>query len=247
MSVPISFPFERDKFYSIGELRAFQTKLSEARQQDPVLTASIRARKLPWAKLCCEELFPIMLFADLNRLQDDAEFRIMPEGNPVDVELCCAGELTRFQITTAYPEWDEPGDEARDGGYIRHALELAGVNQGAPVFGGGQIKKDADSRIISKPRARSASVDRGAWHLGLTKAIKSKLAKSETYSRKVDVLLVYAELLRFYTIDENIEDAVAPAIQEAIGGTSSLPFMKLIILDQGAYVEYPHKPMSARS
>jgi hypothetical protein len=67
MSVPISFPFERDKFYSIGELRAFQTKLSEARQQDPVVTASIRARKLPWAKLCCEELFPIMLFADLNR------------------------------------------------------------------------------------------------------------------------------------------------------------------------------------
>ena len=49
----------------------------------------------------------------------------MPKGNAVDVELSCSGELTRFQITTAYPEWDEPGDEARDGGYIRLALEVA--------------------------------------------------------------------------------------------------------------------------
>jgi hypothetical protein len=53
----------------------------------------------------------------------------MPEGKAVDVELRFAEELTRFQITTAYPEWDEPGDEARHGGYIRHALEYAGVNQ----------------------------------------------------------------------------------------------------------------------
>jgi hypothetical protein len=183
MGLPIGFPFERDKFYPIGELRAFQTRLSQARQQDPVLSANIRARKLPWAKLCCEELFPIMLFADHYRLPDNPEFRIMPEGNAVDVELCCSGELTRFQITTAYPEWDEPGDEARNGGYIRHALEMPGVNQGTAVFGGGQIEKGADRRIVSNPRARSPDINRSAWHLGLTKAIRSKLAKAPSITR----------------------------------------------------------------
>jgi hypothetical protein len=72
----------------------------------------------------------------------------------------------------------------------------------------------------------------------LTKAISNKLAKSETYSQKVDVLLVYAEWLRINTIDEKTADVVLPAIEEAIP-ESSLPFTKLIILDQGAYVEYP--------
>jgi hypothetical protein len=126
MGGTVSFPFERDTVYSIGELRAFQTKLSDARRQDPAFSDEIRAGKLPWAKLCCEELFPIILFADHNRLLDRHEFRVMPEGNAVDVELYASGAPTSFQITTGYPEWDEPGDEARDGGYIRHALEHAG-------------------------------------------------------------------------------------------------------------------------
>ena len=34
MGVPISFPFERDKSYPIGDLRRFQAVLSQARQQD---------------------------------------------------------------------------------------------------------------------------------------------------------------------------------------------------------------------
>jgi hypothetical protein len=116
---------------------------------------------------------------------------------------------------------------------------MVGVNQDTPVFGGGQITKGADGRIVSSPRARSTDIDREAWHLGLTKAIKRKLDKSEMYSQKIDVLLVYAELLYFNTIDEKTEDVASAAIQAAIGHTGSLPFRKLIILDQGAYVEYP--------
>lgn len=87
------------------------------------------------------------------------------EGNAVDVEVCCSSERTRFQITTAYPEWDEPGDEARDGGYIRHALEMAGVNQGTPEFGGGQIEKRPDSRIVSAPEPdqKTSTGARGIW------------------------------------------------------------------------------------
>jgi len=141
-------------------------------------------------KTLVRRVIPILLFAGQNRLPDDAGFRIMPAGNPVDVELRHLERLTRFQITTAYPEWDEPGNDARNGGYIRHALEVAVVNQHVPVFGGGYIWRGADGRIISEPRARSPDNDRDAWHLGLTKAIRRKLAKSKTYSQKVDVLLV---------------------------------------------------------
>jgi hypothetical protein len=158
-----------------------------------VLGDDVRAGRLLWAKLWREELFPILLHADHNHLSDDAEFRIMLPGHAIDVELRYSSELTRFQITTAYPEWDEPGDEARDGGYIRHALEYAGVNQRVPVFGGGQIEKGLDGRIVSNPRARSPNVNLTAWRLGLTKAMRNKLAKSEAYSQTVDALLVYAE------------------------------------------------------
>jgi hypothetical protein len=44
--------------------------------------------------------------------------------------------------------------------------------------------------------------------------------------------------LRINTIDEKTEDVVLPAIHEALR-ERSMPFMRLIILDQGAYVEYP--------
>jgi hypothetical protein len=73
---------------------------------------------------------------------------------------------------------------------------------------------------------------------GLDQGNPGKLAKSTTYSEKVDVLLVYAERLRINTIDEKTEDLVLPAIHEAMRG-KSMPFTKLIVLDQGAYVEYP--------
>jgi hypothetical protein len=235
MSSKISFPFEQDKSYSTGELRAFQTKMSKSFRDNPALSDDIRSGKL---KLWREELFPIRLYTDHKHVPDDAEFRIMHAGAAVDVELRCSSALTRFQVTTAYPEWDGPGDEARHGGYIRHALEYVGLNQRVPVFGGGQIDKRPDGRIDSSPRARSPNVDRAAWQLGLTKAISNKLAKSETYSQKVDVLLVYAEGLRINTIDEKTEDVVLPAIREALQ-ESSMPFTSLIILDQGAYVEYP--------
>jgi len=58
------------------------------------------------------------------------------------------------------------------------------VNQGVAVFGGGLITKEADHRIVSKPRTRSTDIDRDTWHSGLTKALSGKLAKSETYSQK---------------------------------------------------------------
>jgi hypothetical protein len=77
------------------------------------LTEAIRARKLTWAKLWTEELFPLWVSANHNRLPDDDEFRVMSEGHPVDAQLRDhSGGVTRFQITTAFPDWDTPGKDA---------------------------------------------------------------------------------------------------------------------------------------
>jgi hypothetical protein len=240
----VDFPFVRDRFYPIGELRAFETELRDARQGDLDLTEAIRGRKLRWAKLWTEELFPLWLYANHHRLLDEAEFRIMSEGHPVDAELRAQSDkVTRFQITTAYPDWDLPGKDARSGGYIRY-MERAGINQGAAVFGGGRIGKDANGQIKSEPRVRSPDTDRRAWQTGLIKAIDAKISKSATYAGTVDVLLVYAERLRFDTIDDRTHDVVLPAIDIALQGVRTLPFKKLIVLDQDplAYVEYAGSP-----
>jgi hypothetical protein len=240
----VTFPFVRDHFYPIAELRAFESELRDARQGDRHLTEAIRARKLTWAKLWTEELFPLWLYASHDRLPDDDEFRIMPEGHPVDMELRARSHrVTRLQITTAYPDWDVPGRGARSGGYIRH-MERVGINQGATVFGGGRIRKDANGQIKSQPRARSPDIDRCAWQRGLIKAIEAKMSKSSTYAETVNVLLVYAESLRFNTIDDRTADVVLPAIDIALQGIQTPLFEKIIVLDQDplAYVEYPGSP-----
>lgn len=96
----------------------------------------------------------------------------MPEGHPVDVEVHASGETTRFQITTAFPEWNEAANEGSTGGYTRH-LEREGLNQGTPVFGGGQILKQRNGQISSAPRVRlSPAIDRKAWQSGLTHAYR---------------------------------------------------------------------------
>ena len=235
------FPFSRERSYLVGELRTFEAELRVARQADPELSRSIRGHKLPWAKLWTEEMLPLWLYAGHSSLPDDDEFRMMIEGHPVDAEIRSrsVGVLS-FQITTAYPEWDEPGQDARSGGYVRH-LERFGSNQGVPIFGGGRISKAANGRVTSQPRARSPEISRLAWQAGLAKAIAAKVTKSVTYAGKVDVLLVYANRLRFETIDDRTEDIVLLAMQTALHDMQSLPFRKLIVLDQDSmsYVEFP--------
>ena len=240
----VGFPFVRDRLYRIGELRAFETQLRGARQGDCDLTEAIRGRKLKWAKLWTEEMFPFWLYANQSRLRDDDEFRIMPEGHAIDLELRArSGMITRFQITTAHPDWDVGRKDAHAGGYIRH-MERAGINQGAPIFGGRRISKDARRQIRSEPRVRSPDVHRRAWQSGLIKAIQSKINKSVRYDGTIDVLLVYAERLRFDTINEQTKDIVLPAINIVLEGRQLLPFTSLIVLDQDpmAYVVYPDNP-----
>lgn len=222
------FSFCRDQFYRIGEMRVFHAALLEKRQQSRGFSAAVRDRKLPWAKLWTEEVFPLLLYANHHQLPDEDEFRIMPEGHPVDAELRLRSEeIVRFQITMAYAEWNPP----RSGGYIA-SMERDGANQGAPVFLGGKIRKDAGDRISSEPRLLSPDIDCRAWRLGLIKSVKKKISKGTAYARGVDCLLVYAEKLWFSMGYENVAAVILSAIRDVLPNTKMLPFRQLIILDQ---------------
>jgi hypothetical protein len=224
----LNFSFCRDQFYRIGEMRAFQAALSEKRQQDLNFSAAVRNRKLPWAKVWTEEVFPLLLYANHHQLPDEDEFRIMPEGHPVDAELRLRSEeIVRFQITMAYAEWNPP----RSGGYIA-SMEREGANQATPVFLGGKIYKGAGDRISSEPRLLSPDIDRCAWRLGLLNAVKKKIDKGAAYARGVDCLLVYAERLWFIMGYENVAPVIFSAIRDALPNTKTLPFRQLIVLDQ---------------
>ena len=225
MQEAFRFPFHREQFYRISELRALQELLGNARQLDSNFSAAIRGRRVHWAKLWNEELFPILLYANWKAVSDDAEFRARSEGNAVDAEIRVqSGELIQFQITTAYAE----RQSSRSGGYVA-ALEREGVNQGIPIFLGGGIERNASGCIESSPTVLSPNSDRSAWQIGLIKAIQRKLKKGTSIG---DVLLIYAERLRFDTIDEPTEGVVLPAIKTAVSGAAYLPFRKLVILDQ---------------
>lgn len=224
----VEFPFVRDKFYGIRELRIFEGRLRAARQDDPHLSAAIRARRLPWAKLWTEELLPMSFYFDRAQRSEQDEFRLMPEGDPVDAELRSeSGDVTRFQITAAYAQ----RDSSPQGGYVA-AMEREGVNQGEIVFlGGGTVRGDG-GRIISEPRVLSPETDRHAWQTGLVRALRNKIDKAAIYAGSVDSLLVYAERLWFDLIDENPRDLILSAIDEALDGIQDSPFQSVIVIDQ---------------
>jgi hypothetical protein len=234
----ITFPFKREERYSISALHEFVLALAEARQQYPDLITSERARTLPWAKLWWEELYPLKLFLDQNPQGLFSQFRILPEGNAIDVELWSADRITRFQITTAYPEWKK-ASETRTGGYVR-SLEREALNQGVPVFPGRQIRR-IDGKVISEPDVRSSDVDEEAWKRGLSSAIEDKLSKSERYAGNVDILLIYAERLRFDLIDTDMSSLVRSVMAECCSKQKAVPFAKIVVLDKDplAYVQYP--------
>jgi len=48
-------------------------------------------------KTLVRRVIPILLFAGQNRLPDDAGFRLMPAGNPVDVEVRHLERLRAFK------------------------------------------------------------------------------------------------------------------------------------------------------
>jgi hypothetical protein len=83
----VEFQFERGHLYPISELRAFEAKVSSARQSDPELTKLLRVPRGPvarWMRLRNKELVPLKLFADHIGASDEDQFLLMPEGDAID-------------------------------------------------------------------------------------------------------------------------------------------------------------------
>ena len=101
----IKFPFERQTWYSLKELTAFENALVLARRQDNQLDADLRLARQPWMKLRNDELYPLLYFAKQTHLAEDTQFKICAKGAAADFELK-AGETTRrLQVTCAGPIW----------------------------------------------------------------------------------------------------------------------------------------------
>src|SRR5882724_857520 len=104
----IVFPFERGKEFALGELRAFESSLSDRRQLNPALSGELRCNKVAWAKTRNEELVPLKLFVDHHALPDDDRFILMPPGDAVDVQLTTRAGQIPFQVTVVDPAWTAP-------------------------------------------------------------------------------------------------------------------------------------------
>jgi hypothetical protein len=240
MAETVNFPFERNKFYSVSELREFLGAITETRRKDRDLDVSLQMRKLSWAKVFSEELLPIGLLAQQSHIPANAQFRLMPEGNPVDVEIRSGdGSVTRFQITLAYPDWDGGTGKSRNPGYIAH-LEREGIKQRSAVFLGGVIAKSSSGEIQSQPRARSNQVDQTAFEAGLRMALQRKLVNAARYKGVIDTLLVYASRLRFHLDYTDTSSIVMPIITAELEGVGGSPFEKIVVIDDDplAYVEF---------
>ena len=108
------FPFERDRIYTIGELRAFEREFPAARQKDDALSKAWRAPNTPEMKRLVkirEETYPIKLLAHHKRYPDNATFHLTPFAFPgVDAEINSVGEHFNLQITIADPIWPSNND-----------------------------------------------------------------------------------------------------------------------------------------
>jgi len=177
---------------------------------------------MPWAKRRNEELVPILLLANRKNLDDGDEFKLMCEGHRIDVKLYTGSQTTQYQITLAYPQWDNATQRTIGGGYQDHLRnELLRCAQ--PAFGGNNIRKE-NGAIVSKPHARDIRDDVDAWRHGWIDAIKRKQAHDGAGA----TLLIYARLIGFDLIDVDLSEVVSRAVSNA----GANRFERVCVLDQ---------------
>lgn len=191
----IKFPFERDRWYRLSDLRVFCDEVAQSRRSDPKLSSDIRLNRLPWSKLFNEELHPFRHFADIREFPDTAEFKLSALYHPaVDLHFRWHQEVT-IQVTIADVAWGS----ARDAGkavrwlyeYLEHSLF---------AFGGGGTRK-VNGALISEPRVLT-SEDRIE---ACVKALQVALVRKLHSAGRADWLLVYARGFATQLIDGGID------------------------------------------
>jgi hypothetical protein len=233
------FPFEQDRPYTIGELRAFERELSAtrqatARQGDEALTREWRVPSTPegrrWAKLR-EETYPIKLLADHKDYRNDDTFRLKPYAFPgLDADLSAGGEYFTLQITLADPIWAKGNAKIQHGGYD-HRLLMESLNRRGFVHGSGNFRRDGDQIVCDEP-VKKGSDRADACRKGILAALARKSKPGVLPTTR---LLVYTRAYGIQVAYEGYASVVAEAIREFEASEHVIPFATVYFVDESEF------------
>lgn len=237
----IAFPFEREVYYSLDELKRFEQELLNERQENPELSDELRAPvkgSPPWIKARNEELVPFLYYSNHSGLPNVAQFKMMPHGHPIDIDVSHAGGVESLQITTAYADWCFPDTNVRtrSGGHL-HRVETEILNRDGTGRWGPLI--ETDGKISQDQRAVSTEELEPVHFNGLVEALKRKFEKQCNYDC---TLLVHAKKYYEAMTIERFERLTHAALDSARSQVSQPSWIKKIcILDKGAdyFVDSP--------
>jgi hypothetical protein len=159
----MDFPFNRDQYFPIAHLLEFGQQLSNIRQSDLILSNKLReptSNEFSWVKLWHEELIPLLYCVRHGKISSDATFRIMPNGNPVDLEICHEGNVTRLQFTVADAKWASTKKGSQ------HHLLVEALNTGEVTSGFGPFRRK-NVEVTGRDRALSSADLNRAYGDGL--------------------------------------------------------------------------------
>lgn len=165
----LPYPFDGLSWFTVGDLRAFNARVSSERQKDLLLSNDIRLNRIPWAKQWNEELNPFCILTYCLRLSENCEIRMAPRhAQGIDLFLRADHDIS-IQMTVADVDW---GVHKNPGKVLRWEHELLEANQ--VVFGGGGTRKK-NGALISEPRVIELSEQLAACERGLLRVLKKKL------------------------------------------------------------------------
>jgi hypothetical protein len=233
-----SFPFERDQTYTFGELRAFERRLSIARQADQSLSKEWRVPSMPttrrWEKIR-EETYALMLLADVKGFTDDSTFRLTPSGFPnVDAEIANALESFQVQVTIADPIWLRTDGSLSNGGYD-HRLTMEALNTDGVAHGLAAMRRSGGN-VISDRAAKSSAEAFEACLRGLECALRRKIRRASSDIR----LLVQTRAYYVNLIDFSFEKVVQAAFRAVGQNAIDAGFSAYYVLDDTGelFLEY---------
>lgn len=216
---------ERDFWYTLKDLAAFEEGLLLARRQDKQLDHDLRiARKekeKDWIKLRNEELYPLFCFAKKIHLAEDTEFQICEEGADADLELRSKEGVRRLQITLAGPIW--PGGEENWGKSHKFCMEK--LNSEGQTSGWGPFRKASDGSISNREEMITTEERDSAYYDGLVKALEGKQNHRIPDCDLIIRAVAYCEAMNQQTF-VNLANA-------ALSEVSLSNFRSLYILDYG--------------
>ena len=220
----MEFPFNRDVFYSVGQLRDFEVELLKNRVVDKPFSDNLRLNQLPWAKLRNEELMPFVLVLNWRKTPDAAQFRIANLGaSGPDLYLLSKNVETSFQLTIADLQYNNSGGR-------NFALQNEALARDGHAWGAGGTKKRGHRGELQSEPISTNQIDREtACKEGLFSALKNKLSTP----LNSEILVIYAREFAFELIDIGFESFLRGHAEAWIAEYTSNPEIDVIIVDSG--------------